>query len=64
MLIGEPVELLSFFLVLKLSNNSTVELLHRTKAMKTILYYRVSHIVSSKEFFSFPQPGTYYSTKS
>jgi hypothetical protein len=54
MLIGEPVELLSFFLVLKLSNNCTVELLHRTKAMKTILYDRVSHIVCSKEFFSFP----------
>ena len=27
----EPVEMLSFFLVLKLSNNSTVELLHRAK---------------------------------
>jgi hypothetical protein len=54
MLIGEPVEMLRFFLVFKLSNNSTVELLDRAKEMTIILYYRVSHIVCSKEFFSFP----------
>jgi hypothetical protein len=52
--IGEPVEMLSFFLVLKLRNNSKVDLLYRAKEIKIILYYTRREKPCSKGFFSFP----------
>ena len=47
-MIGEPTLWQIFFLVLKLSKESTVDLLYRAKEMKRILYYSDMRIPCNK----------------